>query len=88
MPYKATPHRPYSTPRPSPHRLGYTKAWYALSAQAIAAQPWCTTCYTTTDLTTDHVIPMSRGGTSTWDNVQVLCRSCNSKKRNAQARMG
>ena len=30
----------------------------------------------------DHVIPRSRGGTHTWENVVAACRSCNSKKGN------
>lgn len=29
----------------------------------------------------DHVIPRSRGGTHTWENVVAACRACNSKKR-------
>ena len=28
----------------------------------------------------DHVIPLSKGGTHTWDNVQLLCRKCNIAK--------
>ena len=42
------------------------------------------------ELTTDHVIPRSRGGTSSWDNVVTACGPCNRKKANrtpAQARM-
>lgn len=31
--------------------------------------------------TYDHVIPMSKGGPSTYGNVVVACRACNSKKR-------
>lgn len=30
----------------------------------------------------DHVIPRSRGGTHTWENVVACCRRCNSKKEN------
>lgn len=29
----------------------------------------------------DHIIPRSRGGTHTWENVVAACRPCNSKKR-------
>jgi HsdM N-terminal domain/HNH endonuclease len=36
---------------------------------------------TNTDLTGDHRVPLSRGGTSTLENVQVLCRRHNSAKR-------
>jgi 5-methylcytosine-specific restriction endonuclease McrA len=28
----------------------------------------------------DHVVPRSRGGTHTWDNVVAACRPCNSRK--------
>jgi 5-methylcytosine-specific restriction endonuclease McrA len=29
----------------------------------------------------DHVVPRSRGGTHTWDNVVAACRRCNMQKR-------
>lgn len=29
----------------------------------------------------DHVIPRSRGGMHTWDNVVASCRPCNARKR-------
>ena len=34
----------------------------------------------------DHVIPRSRGGPHTWDNVVAACRRCNSRKENRLAR--
>lgn len=33
------------------------------------------------DLTLDHVMPRSRGGPTSWENVVACCRSCNAKKR-------
>lgn len=37
---------------------------------------------TKSDLTIDHVIPRSRGGADTWENLVTACNSCNSKKGN------
>ena len=34
------------------------------------------------DLTLDHVIPRSRGGQSTWENLVACCRGCNGRKGN------
>ena len=28
----------------------------------------------------DHITPISKGGTHTWDNVQLMCRKCNIQK--------
>jgi 5-methylcytosine-specific restriction endonuclease McrA len=33
-------------------------------------------------LTRDHVKPISRGGTNTWDNVVAACTKCNARKSN------
>jgi 5-methylcytosine-specific restriction endonuclease McrA len=33
------------------------------------------------DLTLDHVMPRSRGGATSWENVVACCRRCNAKKR-------
>lgn len=43
-----------------------------------------------TNLTIDHVIPRSRGGLHTWDNVVAACQPCNHRKGGkslAEARM-
>ncbi|MDQ1256132.1 MAG: hypothetical protein QG656_728 [Candidatus Hydrogenedentes bacterium] len=34
------------------------------------------------DLTIDHVVPRSRGGRDTWDNLVLACVACNVKKGN------
>ena len=41
----------------------------------------CTACPSTKLIEYDHVIPVSAGGSSNADNVKLLCRSCNRKKR-------
>ncbi len=33
------------------------------------------------DLTLDHIIPRSRGGATSWENVVACCPRCNAKKR-------
>lgn len=40
----------------------------------------CRRCGTLDDLSIDHIIPRSRGGGNEVENLQTLCRSCNSSK--------
>lgn len=42
----------------------------------------CQYCGDGDDLTFDHVIPRSRGGTTTWENVLTACSPCNLRKSN------
>jgi 5-methylcytosine-specific restriction endonuclease McrA len=42
----------------------------------------CQYCGSTKHLTLDHVLPRSKGGTHTWDNVVAACEKCNSTKGN------
>lgn len=44
----------------------------------------CCNCGADEDLTVDHITPRSKGGDDSEDNLQTLCRSCNSKKGNRQ----
>ncbi len=34
------------------------------------------------ELTIDHIIPKSRGGDDSWDNLTTACIKCNNKKGN------
>ncbi|NWH07590.1 MAG: HNH endonuclease [Alphaproteobacteria bacterium] len=40
----------------------------------------CQYCHSGHDLTFDHVVPRSRGGLTTWDNVVAACSPCNLRK--------
>ncbi len=40
----------------------------------------CLNCGEEKPLTKDHILPLSEGGTEFIDNIQPLCRNCNSKK--------
>ena len=41
---------------------------------------YCFDQYKTHELTFDHVIPRSRGGRTTWENIVAACRECNTRK--------
>ena len=40
----------------------------------------CVHCKGFKPLTKDHIIPLSEGGSDYMENIQPLCRNCNSKK--------
>jgi len=40
----------------------------------------CQYCGSHAHLTIDHIIPRSRGGASTWDNIVTSCATCNTRK--------
>ncbi len=41
----------------------------------------CLCCKSQTKLTRDHIVPLSKGGTNYISNIQPLCLSCNSSKK-------
>lgn len=57
-----------------PHRLKW-KIWERDGFK-------CKICKSEQNLSLDHIQPESLGGTLDEDNIQTLCRSCNSKKYN------
>lgn len=40
----------------------------------------CQNCRSKENLTIDHIIPVSKGGSDNLNNLTILCKSCNSKK--------
>lgn len=85
--YLRTPSRPYPVPsvvrlkrliRRPPGRL-------ALNRRNILRRDGYTCQYCGRhggELTVDHVVPKSRGGRGTWENLVTACRNCNLKKKN------
>ncbi len=43
---------------------------------------YCQVVLTAGELTLDHVMPRSRGGLSTWENLVACCHDCNRRKGN------
>ena len=43
----------------------------------------CQYCGSRSNLTVDHVVPRSKGGGSSWDNIVTSCAPCNRRKGDA-----
>jgi len=84
----ALPSDRLAVPIPSVIRLKYfvkvpIRARASLSRRAVFIRDHhlCQYCGSAAE-NVDHVIPRSRGGTHTWDNVVAACKRCNSRKEN------
>ena len=58
-----------------PHRRKITRR------AVFARDDWtCQYCGSRSNLTVDHVIPRSKGGVSSWENIVASCAPCNRRK--------
>jgi 5-methylcytosine-specific restriction endonuclease McrA len=58
--------------------VGLTK--YRLFARDRHVCGYCGGHFAESDLTVEHILPVSRGGQHDWTNVVTACRSCNTRK--------
>ena len=65
--------------RPNPY---LDPAWRKLSIQMRRKHPWCEVCGKTTDLTVDHLDPLSKGGPLLAEEhrLRVICRPCHGRQ--------
>lgn len=85
MPYRPPRHKPFgslpkSADRPSACKQGYDRRWQRLRLMILAKEPLCRLCGNRFATQVDHVVPRSKGGDDSEDNLQALCASCHSKK--------
>ena len=71
--------------RATPTQRGYNYQWIKIRKQILDRDGWlCQMCgkqLVGSDATVDHIFPLHLGGTSIPSNLQSLCRSDNSAKR-------
>lgn len=71
----------------SPRRKEYNAEVYRSVRRRLLSGAYpCNECGTWNDLTVDHLVPISRGGTNNPSNLQVLCRRCNARKGSSETR--
>lgn len=56
--------------------------WTRIAREHKAVHMCCAHCGAVADLETDHIVPLHRGGTNEWKNLQSLCVACHSRKTN------
>jgi len=69
------------------HRIPLGHAHVGLTKHRLFARDrhvcaYCGEHFAESELTVEHIAPVSRGGQHTWTNVVTACRSCNTRKGN------
>lgn len=69
------------------HRIPFGHAHVGLTKHRLFARDrqicgYCGNHFSESELTVEHITPVSRGGRHEWTNVVTACRSCNTRKGN------
>ncbi|GAM07909.1 HNH endonuclease [Geobacter sp. OR-1] len=59
--------------------LRKTRWWQNIIAKGVCH--WCGESFPKEELTMDHVVPITRGGSSSRGNLVPACKECNSRKK-------
>lgn len=67
--------------------LARPRSMFPLNNRALFARDgylclYCAKSFSSSQLTRDHIVPISRGGADRWENVVSACRRCNQFKSN------
>jgi 5-methylcytosine-specific restriction endonuclease McrA len=65
-----------------PHRISLPLTRRTVLARDHYTCQYCGKQPARKDLTVDHILPRSRGGYTTWENVVAACQRCNGRKGN------
>ena len=65
---------------PLPEKAAFTRFNVFLRDKFLCQ--YCRTSFKVEELTFDHVVPKSKGGQTSWNNVVTCCRGCNTSKGN------
>ena len=72
-------HRERNQKRLSRSQRGYDRNWQKIRGRYLSLFPDCVRCgKKATEV--DHIIPLSKGGTHSHNNLQSMCKRCHSKK--------
>lgn len=69
--------KPYSAINRTRSRGG---SWSRKALQHKAINLQCAYCGSIANIETDHIVPLHKGGTDDWSNLQSLCHECHARK--------
>jgi len=72
--------KPWGTTTTSANARGYGSSWRKLRAAVLRRDTLCTSCWREPATEVDHLVPKSKGGPDTMDNLRGTCGACHGRK--------